>query len=73
MAATTEDHWQDCTQDEFDNHVRAVAHAMGTDAILDIPGVWEVVSEELNNTSLESWARANGRDEETGEPLNQYD
>ena len=41
------------THDEFAEAVRTVARSMGTDALLDIPGVWEVVSEELNNPALD--------------------
>ena len=41
------------TNEEFDEAVRQIARRMGVDAILDIPGVWECVSEELNNAALD--------------------
>ena len=41
------------TSDEFAEAVRTVARQLGTDGVLDIPGVWEVVSEALNNEALD--------------------
>ena len=41
------------TNDEFHEAVRKVANRIGVNAILDIPGVYEHVSEELNNEALD--------------------
>lgn len=41
------------TNEEFDEAVRTCARRIGVDAILDIPGVWECVSEALNNDALD--------------------
>ena len=41
------------TDEEFYASLREIAAEMGGAAVLDIPGVYEVVSEELNNEVLD--------------------
>lgn len=41
------------TNDLFNESVRTVARRLGVDALLDMPGVWEIVSEALNNEALD--------------------
>jgi hypothetical protein len=36
----------------FDVAIRTLAHANGVDYLLSIPGVWELVAEDLNNDAL---------------------
>jgi len=36
----------------FDNAVRELAREAGVEALLSIPGVWELVSEEFNNEAI---------------------
>ncbi len=40
-------------QDMFDRAIISCAHTAGVDAILQIPGVWELVAEEFNNDALD--------------------
>lgn len=40
-------------QESFDEAVRFLADQDGTDAILDIPGVWAIVSEHYNNEAID--------------------
>lgn len=47
------------TDDEFDGILESFADAMGVGRILEIPGVYDLVREELNNGVLESWEHAN--------------
>ncbi len=44
------------TKDEFDGRLFSIADALGTDYLLTIPGVYELVAEELNNDILDAWA-----------------
>lgn len=50
------------TFDEFNANVRRLAAQDGIDNLINIPGVWEIVSEHYNNDALELWARENGVD-----------
>lgn len=43
------------TQEDFDRHLLRVLNSMTPVQILAIPGVYEVVSEELNNEVLDAW------------------
>ncbi len=52
------------TTDDFDRHLLGVMECMTPAQILDIPGVYEVVSEELNNDTLDAWAAEQGLDGE---------
>jgi hypothetical protein len=52
------------TCEEFDEGVRMVAARMGTELVLDIPGVFECVSEELNNEVLDLLRPDTGDDED---------
>jgi hypothetical protein len=40
-------------QDEFDDMIRELARRDGTSVVLDIPGVWECVSEFYNNAAID--------------------
>ena len=44
------------TQDDFMNHLVKVVEDMNPIQILAVPGVYEVLSETLNNEVLDSWA-----------------
>lgn len=39
-------------QERFDAAVRAIALEDGVESLLAIPGVWECVSESLNNVAI---------------------
>jgi hypothetical protein len=39
-------------QERFDRHVRDIAHEVGVEHLLSLPGVWEIVSEAFNNDAL---------------------
>jgi hypothetical protein len=43
----------ECTNEEFDEAVRDLAEEDGVQAVLLIPGVWELVSEYYNNEALD--------------------
>jgi len=43
------------TQSEFDRLLLDMVDTMNGSTILAIPGVYEIVAEELNNDVLEAW------------------
>ena len=45
------------TSEDFDRHLLMVMSRMTMEQVLAIPGVYEVLSEELNNEVLDSWAK----------------
>lgn len=45
------------TTEDFDRHLALVLKDMTPEAILMIPGVYDVLAEELNNAALDSWAQ----------------
>lgn len=47
------------TQDDFAEHLHKVVSRMSTAELLAVPGVFEVLSEEMNNDVLDSWAADN--------------
>ena len=54
------------TNDEFVDCVQEVASDCGTMYVLQIPGVWEIVSEYFNNAALDLWASRQESDHEQG-------
>lgn len=44
------------TNEEFDNILDTLAHQHGVSWLLALPGVYEIVAEELNNDILDYWA-----------------
>ncbi len=40
------------TQEELDDAIRSLAHEDGVELLLAIPGVWELVAEDLNNAAI---------------------
>jgi hypothetical protein len=44
---------KDVTQEAFDEAIRECAQADGVSAILDIPGVWEIIAEYYNNSAID--------------------
>lgn len=40
------------TAEEFDDAVRTVAQRLGVSYLLAIPGVWELVQEDLNDAAM---------------------
>lgn len=53
-AAATENH--DMTDEEFNRILDELCAQHGTDWLLSVPGVYEVVAEELNNAVLSVWS-----------------
>jgi hypothetical protein len=51
--------YDEITQDEFKSLIEDVANEMGIAQVLAIPGVYEIVSEYLNNAALELWDSLN--------------
>ena len=49
------DDYSKMTQDDFQRHLEKVVKGMSTAELLAVPGILEVLSEELNNEVLESW------------------
>ena len=49
--------WSWVTTEMFDRAVREIAAGLD---VLDIPGVWEIVAEELNNDALDLLASERG-------------
>ena len=45
------------TTEDFDRHLALVLKDMTHESIMQIPGIYEVLSEELNNEVLDSWAQ----------------
>ena len=43
------------TQDEFDSILVEMLSEMSGDILLSIPGVYEILAEELNNDVLSTW------------------
>lgn len=43
------------TDDDFDRHLLGVMECMTMVQILELPGIYKVVSEELNNDVLAAW------------------
>lgn len=44
---------EEITDEEFDGAVREIAASDGVEAILAIPGVWEIVAEHYNNDAID--------------------
>ena len=51
--------YDEITQDEFKSLIEDVANEMDIAQVLAIPGVYEIVSEYLNNAALELWDSLN--------------
>ncbi len=49
------------TQEEFDKHLAEILSKMSTAELLAIPGLYEVVSEDLNNAVIKHWEEEEGR------------
>jgi hypothetical protein len=47
------------TQEEFSDYLHTMVYEKGTDWLLSLPGVYEVVSEALNNEVLDRWVSYN--------------
>lgn len=45
------------TQQEFDNGLRGILKEMTGEQLLNLPGVYEIVSEEFNNDVISAWER----------------
>jgi len=50
--AKNRDEW--VSSEEFDAEVRAIAEEEGVEFLLSLPGVWEIVAEELNNDAIQN-------------------
>jgi hypothetical protein len=61
--------WTWVTTEMFDDKLEKIVNGMGALAMLDIPGVREIVTEHLNNEVLEALADEAARDPETGEEI----
>ncbi len=44
---------EDVPQEAFDEAIRECARTDGVSAVLDIPGVWEIVAEYYNNSAID--------------------
>ena len=51
------------TQADFDYYLEQIVRGMNSMEIFQMPGVYEIVSEELNNEVLDSWKRDQELDE----------
>ena len=49
---------KDITNEQFDEKLFELAREAGVDYILGLPGVYEIVSEEMNNEVLDALASA---------------
>ena len=47
--------YDEMTQDQFDGILIGILETMSANQIIDIPGVYEAVREELNNEVLSHW------------------
>lgn len=47
------------TQDDFNNTLSDILYDMTGEQLLDIPGIYEILSEYFNNEVLEQWASSN--------------
>ena len=47
------------TQDQFDGIMKNIVAGMSAAEIIAVPGVYECLSEELNNDILDTWAEDN--------------
>lgn len=52
--------YEDMTNAEFDSILAEILDGMPGEALLAIPGVYEVVSEHFNNEVLERWEAERG-------------
>jgi len=57
------------TNEMFHSKLADIMHEMGSDAVLQIPGVYEACSEHLNNQVLEELADQEGRCQACGQEL----
>lgn len=64
MTKTNE--YADMTDEDFDEILRGICDDVGTDELLDIPGVYELVREHYNNDVLAEWKAE--QEEEDEEP-----
>lgn len=66
-----EQKWDWVTDDMFVGAVESLCDAMGVEQVLTIPGVYELVAEELNNDVLARLAEADDRCTNCGEKLDE--
>ncbi len=57
------------TGEEMYEAIADITHAMSTDELLSIPGVWEVLSEHLNNEAIEAILADKGISEDDAEEV----
>ena len=53
--------YDDMTQDDFDRHLLGVFELLDHCQIMAMPGIYEILSEELNNETLDSWTEEQSR------------
>ncbi len=49
----------DITQEDLDRAIRELAKEQGIEWALSLPGVWEIVAEDLNNDAIDRCAEEN--------------
>lgn len=59
MKATSKADYSQMTDEEFEVILRDIAYDLGTEWLLGLPMVYNIVAEELNNDVLEQWAEEN--------------
>ena len=59
-----EDEYAQMTQDDFNRILEKQAHLMSADDFMTLPGVWEIVSEHLNNDVLDEWKEEQSNDDD---------
>lgn len=47
--------YADMSTDDFDRILKELLRAMSAEQLLDIPGIYEIVSEEYKNEVLDRW------------------
>lgn len=52
------------TQEDFDNILKELVEGTSADELLQIPGVYEALSEHFNNDVLSQWEDENVTDDE---------
>jgi hypothetical protein len=65
--------WDWFTSEQFQQAVEDEAYSVGMAYILSLPGVYEIVREDLNNAVLVRLANENGRCSACGNELNEDD
>ena len=69
MKAEEKDPYANMTDEDFDRILEDHVAKLNAAALLAIPGIYEILSEELNNSVLEAWEQEQDANPDEDEPI----